>query len=241
MVLADNVGMCWKGDSLRFEVTPVVTEIGDGFQVRVHVNDVEMTSAGAGLGMDPYDVLVPTNRLVAAVEPRTLPIARCVCGVYGCGATDVTIARDGDLVRWDWSREVPMSRGASFPAVHYDEEVARVAADHSWETAERTAGRRVLTDVDRDRLNAFGLQPRFAANHHDDDELFRVSLDLDDGYEVTVDTLWLGRDPEVLAREVCATLSHDPREWRRVSWNFARAAMNTPPAIAGPSWQRSVS
>ena len=107
--------MCWKGDSLRFEVTPVVTEIGDGFQVCVHVNDVEMTSAGAGLGMDLYDVLVPTNRLVAAVEPRTLPIARCACGVYGC-ATDITITRDGDLVRWDWSREVPMT--TSWPGAY---------------------------------------------------------------------------------------------------------------------------
>jgi hypothetical protein len=90
-------------------------------------------------------------------------------------------------------------------------------------------------------LNAFGLRPRFAANHHDDDELFRVTLDLDDGYEVAVDTPWLGRDPEELAHEVCATLSHDPREWRHVSWNFAKAGMNTPPAIAGPSWRRSVS
>ena len=46
------------------------------FQVLVYLNDVEMTSAGAGLGMDPYHVIIPTNRLVASCEPRTTPIAR---------------------------------------------------------------------------------------------------------------------------------------------------------------------
>jgi hypothetical protein len=33
--------------------------IPGGFQVLVYVNDVKMTASGAGLGMDPYDVLVP--------------------------------------------------------------------------------------------------------------------------------------------------------------------------------------
>jgi hypothetical protein len=47
------------------------------------VNGVEMTAAGAGLGMDPYDLLVPDNRLIATYEPRVVPIARCECGVYG--------------------------------------------------------------------------------------------------------------------------------------------------------------
>ena len=39
-------------DLLRLEVV-AVGEPGDGFQVRLYVNDAEMTSAGAGLGMDP--------------------------------------------------------------------------------------------------------------------------------------------------------------------------------------------
>jgi hypothetical protein len=72
-------------------------DAGGGFQVQVFVNGAEMTSAWAGLGMDPYDLLVPSNRLVATVEPRTAGIARCSCGVYGCGSTDVTIV----VSRWD--------------------------------------------------------------------------------------------------------------------------------------------
>jgi hypothetical protein len=117
-------------DVLCLAVTPAPSEAGGGFQVEVFVNGTEMTSAGAGLGMDPYDVLVPTNRLVATAQPRTVPIARCACGVYGCGSTDVTIVRDDDRVHWDWSIEVPMHRGVTFAADAYDAEVARMAADH---------------------------------------------------------------------------------------------------------------
>src|SRR6184192_4196871 len=125
-------------DSLRLAIAPVPSGAGGGFEVQVYVNEVEMTSAGAGLGMDPYDLLIPANRLAATAEPHTVPIARCDCGIYGCGATDVTIVRDDDLVHWDWSIEVPMRRGASFAAREYDAEVSRVAADHTWETPERT-------------------------------------------------------------------------------------------------------
>jgi hypothetical protein len=163
-------------DLLRLEVTPASGDAGGGFQLQIYVNEVEMTSAGAGLGMDPYDVLVPTNRLVAASQPRTVPIARCTCGVYGCGSTDVTITREGDRVHWDWSIEVPMNRGASFAASQYDLEVTRVAADHSWETAERTAGRLALTDMDRERLLTYGLRPSWVANNRRDHELFRIAL-----------------------------------------------------------------
>jgi hypothetical protein len=224
-------------DSLRLDVAPVSDKAGGDFQVQVHVNGVEMTSAGAGLGMDPYQLLVPTNRLVATSQPRTVPIARCDCGVYGCGSTDVTITRDGDLVHWDWSIEVPMSRGVSFAAAQYDVEVARMAADHSWETPERTAGRLVLTDLDRERLLAYGLEPSWVANDYRDHELFRVALQIGGDYQVFVDTPWRGRRPEVLAREVCATLALPPHEWR-ATWHAIKPTLTAPPKIAGPSWQR---
>jgi hypothetical protein len=223
-------------DLLRLEVA-AVGEPDDGFQVRVYVNDVEMTSAGAGLGMDPYDVLVPTNRLVAGPEPRRVPIARCECGVYGCGSTDVTITRDGDLVHWDWLIEVPMSRGVSFMAMQYDDEVARVSADHTWETAERTAGRLVLTDVDRERLSAYGLRPSWVANDYRDHELFRVALQIDGDYQIFVDTPWRGADPVELARQVCATLARPPHEWH-ATWHAIQRSLTGPPTIAGPDWHQ---
>jgi hypothetical protein len=223
-------------DLLRLEVTPASGDAGGGFQLQIYVNEVEMTSAGAGLGMDPYDVLVPTNRLVAASQPRTVPIARCTCGVYGCGSTDVTITRQGDRVHWDWSIEVPMNRGASFAASQYDLEVTRVAADHSWETAERTAGRLALTDMDRERLLTYGLRPSWVANNHRDHKLFRLALQIDGDYQVFVDTPWRDHSPEELALEVCTTLARNPREWS-ASWHAIKPTLIEPPDIAGPAWR----
>lgn len=80
------------------------------------VDDVEVTALGAGLGMDPFDLFVPRNRLIAADEPRRVPIARCTCGDYGCGATDVVIARDGDRVHWEWHEQKPVEQGVTFAA-----------------------------------------------------------------------------------------------------------------------------
>jgi hypothetical protein len=96
--------------TIRFAVGPVAREIGDEFEVQVFVDDVEMTSRGAGLGMSPFSLLVPENRLVATTEPRVVPIARCTCGVYGCGVSDVRIQRDEPLlaipdgIGWAWAR-----------------------------------------------------------------------------------------------------------------------------------------
>ncbi|MEU8238441.1 hypothetical protein AB0C07_09360 [Actinoplanes missouriensis] len=224
-------------DVLRLAVAPADEDAGGGFQVQVYVNDTEMTSVGAGLGMDPYDLLIPANRLLATPGPRTIPIARCGCGVYGCGSTDVTITRDGGLVHWDWSSEVPMSRGVSFATAQYDAEVERVADDHSWETAERTAGRLVLTHVDRPALQVHGLTVTWVANDHRDPEQFRVALQLGDDYQVFLDTPWLDSSPEELAVRVCETLAREPGRWR-ASWHAVRPTIPGPPAIARRSWRR---
>jgi hypothetical protein len=109
-------------DRLRLSVVSAPEEVG-GFEIQVFVNDVEMTAAGAGMGMDPYDVLIPDNRFIATTGSHRIPIARCECGTYGCGVTDVSIVRDEDVVHWDWHEEVPMNRGVTFQASEYDAEV----------------------------------------------------------------------------------------------------------------------
>ncbi|MEQ7127647.1 hypothetical protein ABN034_24430 [Actinopolymorpha sp. B11F2] len=91
---------------------------------------MEMTSKGAGMGMGPFDVLIPHNRLVATPDPRRLPIARCECGEYGCASTDVDIVREGEVVHWDWLIDVPMRHGVTSKAPQYDAEVARIGSDH---------------------------------------------------------------------------------------------------------------
>jgi hypothetical protein len=224
-------------DLLRLAIAPSSCRPGsEAFQLQVYVNGAEMTSAGAGLGMDPYNVLLPANRLLADSQPRTVAIARCGArGVYDCGGTDVTITRDGDLVRWEWSREVPMDRSACFAATQYELEVARVAADHSWETPMRTAGRLVLTSIDHARLLTYGLSAKRAVP-----EILicsRSGLGVEDGYQVFVAAPWQGRSPAELAREVCEILARPPREWP-ATWHSVKGWVTTPPSIAGPSWER---
>ncbi len=86
-----------------------------------------MTRIGAGMGMDPRDVVVPTNKLVATAQPHTAPVARCDCGHYDCGSTDVEITRRGGQVYWDWQQATPIDRSVVFDAVQYDREIARIA------------------------------------------------------------------------------------------------------------------
>jgi hypothetical protein len=86
-----------------------------------------MTRIGAGMGMDPRELLLPDNTLIASVEPHTIPIARCECGHHGCVGTDVTITRRGDLVHWDWVYVTPIDRSVVFDGAEYDREVTRIA------------------------------------------------------------------------------------------------------------------
>jgi hypothetical protein len=157
--------------------------------------------------------------------------------VYGCGSTDVVIISDGDMVHWDWLIEVPMVRGVSFAADLYRAEIERLVGDHSWETAERTAGRLVLTHLDREALRSHGLAVSWVANDHRAPHLFRVALQLDDDYQIFVDTPWRDRSPEELAEDVCEILGRGPSKWR-ASWHAIKPSLPEPPTIARRSWRR---
>lgn len=225
-----------RTDTLRLAVVPVPPDSGGGFQVLAVVDGQEMTSATAGLGMDPYALLIPENRLVATPDARTVPIARCDCGEYGCGGTDVTIVRAGDVVRWSWAPALPVPRQSVFAADAYDAEVARVAADLSWETPERTAGRLVLANADRAALRAHGLELSWVADDHRDAGILLVCLLLDGDFQVFVGTPWLDRSPAELAAEVCATLVRPPGRWR-AEWQAVRGDRPGPPDVARRSWR----
>jgi hypothetical protein len=200
-------------DQLRLAVTPLPPEAGHGLQVEIYVNDVEVTALGAGLGMDPYDVLVPINRFVAGPKPTRLVVARCTCGEVGCGSTELRIVREGDVVHWDWLIEAPVDRRPTFAADAYQQEVERVAADHSWETPDRTAGRLVLESVDPARLPE-GIELHWVAPDWSDPRRFQVSL-MDRGRQVILRFDWADRTPSELAAEIRRTLHEVPRrDWR---------------------------
>jgi hypothetical protein len=221
-------------DHVRFEVKPVHGSVG-GYEVLVFVNGTEMTAAGAGMGMDPYDVFVPDNRLVATAEARRVPIARCECGVYGCGVTDVSILRDGGLVHWDWHEEVPMNRGVTFSATEYDAEVSRLAADRAWESPDRVAGRMILTDVDPEALSRHDLRVSWVANDYRDPSRFCVCLQLAQSHQIFLYTPWENRTPTELAELVVQSLRKRPSSWR-AEWHAIQPGLG-PPALAGRRWR----
>ena len=220
-------------DVLRLAVTPVKAE-PDGFQVQIWVNDVEMTAAGAGMGMDPYDVLVPSNRFAADDAPQTIPVARCTCGVYGCGSTDVQISKVPSGIQWEWRIEVPMDRSPIFEPAAYEREIERVAQDHSWETPVRTAGRLVLTSIDNEELPA-GLRFDWVANNWRRPESFQVCLRNGSSHQIFIDVDWVNRSPEELSKEVRRLLvDTDPKEWT-ATWSSIQRS-DSPPTMAGERW-----
>jgi hypothetical protein len=227
-------------DEIRFAVEHVSAPSGGDFQVLIFVNDVEMTAAGAGLGGDPYDVLVPVNKFLPRSEPHTFGVARCVCGDYGCSLTDVTISTEGQVVTWTWSYSEPVNRPVEFALADYLREVRRLESDHSWETPDRTAGRLVLTQIDRQLFQRLGLQPYGVGNEWQAPELFRVMLMFEATYQIFLRFPWNGDTPEALAARVLATINDPsaPAGWPATWHSMPSATRDQPPRIAQPGWTK---
>lgn len=224
-------------ESLRFEVVPAGEEVG-GHQLLIYVDGVEMTSRGAGMGMDPFDVLVPENRLQATPSSRRTPVARCNCGTYGCGVTDVDIVRDAEVVHWDWLHEVPMQHGITFKAQQYDAEVARIAADHTWERPQDTTARLVLEGADHLALAARGLGISWATADHRDSSLFVIALiTTDDKFQVFVRVPREGKTSRAVADDLLDLLRRSPARWP-ATFHAIQPTMTSRPSMAGWLWKR---
>ena len=231
-------------DTVRFEVRSTEPDLS-GHEVLVYVNDVEMTRLGAGMGMDPFDLLIPDNRLVATATPHQVGIARCECGEYGCGSTDVVITRDENAVHWDWEFEAPIRGGVSFKADEYDAEVARVGADTTWERPEDTAARLTLAGVDRERLASMGMRLDWVAKDHANHNLLKIALSLgssdwnsdEAGYQVFLRVDRAGRTPQEAAAGALAAISRDPQDWT-AAWHATKRGTAVPPVVAGRKWRQ---
>ena len=229
-------------DTLRLSIAPLVIPRGPvpgRFQLLIHVNDVEITSAADNLGVDPFPVFHPVNLLGATAVPHTVSLSRCRCALPACHDSKDTITRDGEFVHWDWGKWPLMPRRATFLASHYDAEVSRCASDHSWETPPDTAARLVVTRSDRSHLASYDLSFDYLDQFVSHGEVFEVPF-VGDGYQVLLDFPWQDRSPADLAAEVCATLALPPQQWdARWSpneWEFREDGKQ--PDIAGPTWRK---
>jgi hypothetical protein len=222
-------------ESIRFDIVP--TGLYDGFAINVYVDDVEMTSRAAGLGMAPRMLLLPLNGLDATPEPTVTQIARCA-GDGLCHITDVRIQRDGGVVHWDWLRDAPARHGVTFDAEQYDAEVARLAADLTWERPVDTAERLLLTRADTEQLAAAGLTLILGWPDPEDPSLYMVTLNTADGFDLKMHFPIRGRPLPEVAEEALTTLAEPPQTWRVQFHHWRQPEQTGAPAMAGPLWTR---
>jgi hypothetical protein len=83
--------------------------------------------------------------LAVTEEPRRVMISEPTCTAGCCGALYVTMRREGDRVIWDaWENTSSMTAvppDFRFDAAQYEAELARAAADRSWEEPVDTIAR----------------------------------------------------------------------------------------------------
>jgi hypothetical protein len=188
------------------------------------------------MGLDPDDILVTPCPLNASVKPHQAIVARCNCGVLGCGSVEVNIERTAEDIEWSWGKpDSPQT--LRFVASGYDEEVRRALADSSWETPDRTAARLLADQVDRQALASHGLTFTWASGRVRQ-SAFSVSLKLEPGpYQILVHRPWSDEPPEEIARQCAAMLREQPSSWLGAEWIPQQANLGAP-SLAGPSWRR---
>ncbi len=188
------------------------------------------------IGLDPDDILVIPCPIDAGDKTHKATVARCSCGVIGCGSIEVEISRSSNSVEWTWGN--PNSpETLSFLGTSYDAEVARALTDTSWETSDRTAARLLAGKVDRQTLARHGLSFAWASGRVRKGA-FSVSLSLEPGpYQVLVHLPWNDESPEGIARKCAELLRDQPANWVQTEWFPQRVDLG-PPSMAGPNWRR---
>ncbi|MFD3376528.1 MULTISPECIES: hypothetical protein [unclassified Streptomyces] len=105
----------------------------------------EVHPEGLAVSCDRWKGPAESWPLAVTEEPRRIMITEPTCTAGCCGALYVTMRREGDQVIWDaWENTsditaVPMD--FRFDAAQYEAELARAAADRSWEEPVDTIAR----------------------------------------------------------------------------------------------------
>ena len=187
------------------------------------------------MGMDPDEIL--HNRFLAPqVSPFEATVARCTCGVVGCGSATVEISTEGEAVVWDsWDGALAVSNPGRivFQKTHYLEALTKAVNDHSWETPDRTAARLLETKVDRNFLLSHELEYQWASGRVEDGK-FTVSLRGPGSFhQILVHVTWSHERPEEIAEKAAQNLRQHPRQWSEVAWYGGEKS----PPFEGPGWK----
>jgi hypothetical protein len=187
------------------------------------------------MGLDPDDILAEPCRLRGNAELSAITIARCGCGVLGCGSIEIEIRRSEDRVVWSLEEYFgDRSVELSFRMGPYDAEIDRALNDHTWETPDRTAARLLKASVNRESLALNNL--RFDWASQIDSDTFTVSLTLQPGpYQLLVHLPWRDESPSEIAKISAELLEQDPSTWPRVAW-YPQSPGLGPPSIKGRGW-----
>jgi hypothetical protein len=188
------------------------------------------------IGLDPDDILLAPCPIAPTDGTHRVTVARCSCGVVGCGSIEVEISRSLDYVEWKWAnRDSPLS--IRFLAASYHKELARSLADTSWETPDRTAARLLSNAVDREALSQHGLTFNWASGRVRQ-EKFSVAMTLEPGpYQVLVHVSWIDESADEIARKSVELLKMDPKEWAGVEW-FPQQSNLHAPLLSGLGWRQ---
>jgi hypothetical protein len=188
------------------------------------------------MGLDPDDILVTPCPLQSGPNPHRATIARCSCGVIGCGSIEVEVVQPADFVEWRWGRP-DSGNHLRFLAAAYDAEVDRALRDTTWETPDRTAARLLAGKVNREILTRHGFSYSWASGRIRKGT-FTVSLTLEPGpYQVLVHLPWKAESPAQISDRSAELLTRTPATWAKVEW-FPQRPKLGPPPLAGPTWRQ---
>lgn len=105
-------------------------------QVRIWVDEQDWLGSEF-LGIDPPEFFAQFK--VRSSSPSRILVGRCTCGVVGCGDFYVEVARSDPHISW----RAHSGYNATFFVSQYDNEIAKGAADTTWEDVGRQVERLV--------------------------------------------------------------------------------------------------
>ncbi len=116
--------------SLSYQI--IASPDSNDHQVRLFVDGADWIGE-SHLGLDPPELV----KQLTEHPPSRLIVARCSCGVLGCGDVVATLIRTAKTVEWSCVNRQPVV----FDAEHFDNQIRALTNDHSWEPAGRTVER----------------------------------------------------------------------------------------------------